>query len=128
MTERSFRLVIGIWLVLALLAAVPFASYVLMGVLLFEAITNWRIPILWARFSHNPSASAVAPRVAVESLIPFEAERALRLIIVLFMGFSLFLAPDLLWWLPWFVAFALIGAGLSGICPMVSALRWVGMR
>jgi len=35
---------------------------------------------------------------------------------------------DFLWLLPWFVGFALIGAGLSGICPMVLALRWLGLR
>ena len=127
MTERNFRLLIGIWLVLALLAALPVASYVLMGLLLFESVTNWRVPILWARFAHNPQVAAPVS-APVESVIPFEAERALRLIIVVFIGLSMFLAPELLWWLPWFVAFALIGAGLSGICPMVSALRWMGMR
>jgi hypothetical protein len=33
-----------------------------------------------------------------------------------------------LWFLPWFVGFALLGAGLSGICPMVIGLRWLGFR
>ncbi len=129
MTERSFRLLIGVWLVLALLAGLPVASYALMGVLLFEAITNWRVPILLARFSRTAAAVAIpAATMPTESLIPFEAERALRLIIVAFMALSMFVAPELLWWLPWFIAFALIGAGLSGMCPMVLALRWVGMR
>ncbi|MBI5040092.1 MAG: hypothetical protein HZB57_02475 [Gammaproteobacteria bacterium] len=129
MTERSFRLLIGVWLVLALLAGQPVASYVLMGVLLFEAITNWRVPILLARFSRTATAVAEPAATAPgECLIPFEAERAFRLIIAASIGLPMYLAPELLWWLPWFVAFALIGAGLSGMCPMVLALRWVGMR
>jgi archaellum biogenesis protein FlaJ (TadC family) len=128
MTERSFRLVIGIWLVVALLIAQPIASYVLIGVLLFEGITNWRVPMLMARFAGDRGAVAAPVSEQSASSIPFEAERALRLIIVAFLGMSMFLVPELLWWLPWFIAFALVGAGMSGICPMVLALRWVGMR
>ena len=128
MTERSFRLVIGIWLVVALLIAQPIASYVLIGVLLFEGITNWRVPMLMARFTGHRGAATAPVAELGASPIPFEAERALRLIIVAFLGMSMFLVPELLWWLPWFIAFALVGAGMSGICPMVLALRWVGMR
>ncbi|HEY9199708.1 MAG TPA: hypothetical protein VIR60_10100 [Gammaproteobacteria bacterium] len=126
MTERSFRLVIGIWLVLTLWLAIPVAIHVLMAVLLFEGVTNWRVPTLSMRLRGATAAEALC--TAAECGIPFEAERALRLLIVGLLGLSLFGAPELLWWLPWFIGFALIGAGLSGICPMVQALRWLGMR
>lgn len=127
MSERNFRLLIGVWLMLALLAAQPLPIYVLMGMLLFEGITNWRVPALVSRLrsGSEPTVTAVA---SSNWVISFEAERALRLILVAMLGLSLLLEPQLVWWLPWFIAFALIGAGLSGICPMVSALRWVGMR
>lgn len=125
MTERSFRLVIGIWLVLALLLAVPVAIHVLMAVLLFEGITNWRLPALLSRARGLPDKEPAEPG---ECRIPFEAERALRMFVVALLALALFALPQLLWWLPWFIGFALIGAGLSGICPMVQALRWVGMR
>lgn len=127
MTERNFRLVIGVWLMLALVAALPQPIYVLMGMLLFEGVTNWRVPALVSRLRAG-SAPTVAADAARDCVMGFEAERALRLILVTMLGLSLFPASALLWWLPWFIAFALIGAGLSGICPMVSALRWVGMR
>ncbi|MBI5460796.1 MAG: hypothetical protein HY941_01250 [Gammaproteobacteria bacterium] len=126
MTERSFRLVVGIWLLLALLAAAPVASYVLVGMLLFEGITNWRVPIVVSRIRYG--ADQPPATSADECLISFEAERAFRLLMAAFIGLPMFLAPEVLWWLPWFVAFAMTGAGLSGICPMVLALRWVGMR
>lgn len=125
MTERSFRLVIGIWLVLALFLALPIATYALMAVLLFEGITNWRLPAMLSRLRGMPGTEPGEPG---ECRIPFEAERALRLFVVGLLAVALFGLPDLLWWLPWFIGFALIGAGLSGICPMVQALRWVGMR
>ncbi|HWS04135.1 MAG TPA: hypothetical protein VN448_12205, partial [Gammaproteobacteria bacterium] len=109
------------------LAALPLSIYVLMGMLLFEGITNWRVPALVSRLrsGSEPTVTAVT---SSNWVISFEAERALRLILVAMLGLSLLLEPQLVWWLPWFIAFALIGAGLSGICPMVSALRWVGMR
>jgi len=127
MSERNFRLLIGVWLMLSLVAAVPLPIYVLMGMLLFEGITNWRVPALVSRLrsGSEPTVTAVT---SSNWVISFEAERALRLILVAMLGLSLLLEPQLVWWLPWFIAFALIGAGLSGICPMVSALRWVGMR
>ncbi|MFA7387814.1 MAG: hypothetical protein WCZ87_09155 [Thiohalobacteraceae bacterium] len=121
MTERSFRLVIGIWLVVSLLLAAPGAMHALLLVLLFEGLTNWRLPMLIERLRGAPAANPPACRV------PFEAERALRLLLAGLLALALFAWPGLLWWLPWFIGFALIGAGLSGICPMVQALRWVGM-
>lgn len=126
MTERNFRLLIGIWLVVALVMAQPLAIFVLMGVLLFEGLTNLRVPLLLARFS--PQVQPAPEETTHQCPISFEAERAMRLLIVAFLGLSLILLPDPLWWLPWFIGFALIGAGLSGICPMVQALRWIGLR
>lgn len=126
MTERNFRLLMGVWLVVALVMAQPVAVYILMGVLLFEGLTNLRVPLLMAKFSHQ--THAVSEENIQHCFISFEAERALRLLIVGFLGLSLFLLSELLWWLPWFIGFALIGAGLSGVCPMVQALRWIGMR
>jgi hypothetical protein len=125
MTERNFRLLIGIWLVVALVMAQPMTVYVLMGLLLFEGLTNLRVPLLFQRLTHQVPVAPVAE--TNQCVISFEAERALRLLIVVFLGLGLFL-PELLWWLPWFIGFALIGAGLSGICPMVLALRWIGLR
>ncbi|RMG29151.1 MAG: DUF2892 domain-containing protein [Gammaproteobacteria bacterium] len=58
----------------------------------------------------------------------FEAERALRFIVATLIGLPLWPPAAPLWWLPWFVGFALVGAGLSGICPMVLALRRLGFR
>ncbi len=127
MGERHFRLLIGVWLLAALIAVWPLAIYALMAVLLVEGITNWRVPALVSRLRYGRQMQEIDAE-AGKCVLSFEAERALRLIIVAFLSVALFVAPQFLWWLPWFIAFALIGAGLSGICPMVSALRWAGLR
>lgn len=125
MTERSFRLVIGVWLVLALWSSWQPAIYVLLVVLCLEGLTNRRVPALLSRLRGMQSAEVCT---AGDCAVRFEAERALRLLIATLLGISLFVLPAPLWWLPWFIGFALVGAGLSGICPMVQALRWVGLR
>ena len=125
MTESGFRLVLGIWLVLALWLPLPPAIYVLMMILVVEAATNWRVPALVSRLRGMPPTPPCADGACC---ISFEAERALRLLLVSVLGVALFVVPGPLWWLPWFMGFALIGAGLSGVCPMVEALRMMGMR
>lgn len=121
MTERSFRLLIGVWLVIALWLPFPPAIHLLIAILLIEGVTNWRVPVLVARLRGTEDTAPAC-------LNAFEAERAFRLLIAALLGISLFGLPDSLWWLPWFVGFALIGAGLSGMCPMVQALRRMGLR
>lgn len=125
MSERSFRLLIGVWLVVMLMMNQPLGLYVLTAVLVFEGLTNWRIPTLISRYCHGEDQPREDTDCTCSS--PFEAERALRVIIALLLVLSL-LSTAWLWWLPWMLGFALIGAGLSGICPMVMALRWIGMR
>lgn len=99
--------------------------YALVGLLLFEGITNLRIPKLVNRLRHGYAA---AGSDGDDCRVNFEAERGLRLIIAALIILPISGMLEILWWLPWFVGFALIGAGLSGICPMVQALRWAGMK
>jgi hypothetical protein len=35
---------------------------------------------------------------------------------------------DVLWFFPWFMGFAIMGAGASGICPVLLGLRWAGFK
>lgn len=127
MTERTFRIVLGSVLLVMLYFEWPMVVYVYIGVLLFEGVTNWRIPLLLNRLSGNPKA-AKDGSVKTGARFKFEAERALRLVIVAFLILGYVLFPKELWFFPWFIGFALVGAGLSGICPMVLSLRWIGFR
>ena len=120
----------GAWLIIGLFANSPPVIYALVGLLLFEGITNLRVPGLVTRVRSGKSARVIneEDNLSPDVRVSFEAERGLRLIVAILILIAMSSAVDLLWLLPWFVGFALIGAGLSGICPMVLALRWLGLR
>ncbi|MGA7802161.1 MAG: hypothetical protein WCC36_15255 [Gammaproteobacteria bacterium] len=136
MSERIFRLIIGATLLICLYfephPAAEGALLVLLGLMIFEAVTNWRIPVLISRLRYGHGATvpddgelavrATAPR------IQFDAERAWRLSVVAMLAVSLFAFPEQLWFFPWFMGFAILGAGLSGVCPVLISLKFAGFR
>lgn len=126
MSERAFRLIQGSWLLAALYFNSPLAIGALLLLLAFEGITNWRVPMAISRLRYGAPAGMGA--LIAGSAGRFEAERALRLVILVLLVISLYLLPQPLWWLPWLIAFALISAAFSGICVMVVALRQAGLR
>lgn len=130
MTERTFRIILGAILLAALYFEWPMAIYGFIVIMLFEGITNWRIPILVSRLSGNAHLDVTECRISPgeKARINFEAERALRLVVAAFLVISYVLFGKGLWFFPWFIGFALFGAGLSGICPMVMGFRWLGFR
>lgn len=117
----------GAWLIAGLLLNSHYVIYALAGLLLFEGLTNIRVPGLISRMRSYPTANG-AETYNPNTRVSFEAERGLRLIVILLVLIPMNSDIEFLWMLPWFVGFALIGAGLSGICPMVLALRWLGLR
>ena len=127
MSERHFRIVLGVWLILGLYLNIIEIVYALIGLLLFEGLTNQRIPKLVYKL--RSTADHPQPQQpGTNSRFTFEAERVLRFLIALFVLLPMFQGLEIIWWLPWFVGFALIGAGLSGICPMVMTLKRIGFR
>ena len=130
MNERIFRIILGTVLLLSLYFELRQVIYGYILLLFFEGATNWRIPILVSRMRGDPNA--VAAECALSpgdgARINFEAERALRLAVAALLVVSYVVFPKQLWFFPWFIGFALFGAGLSGICPMVMGFRWLGFR
>lgn len=127
MSERAFRIILGLILLMLLYFDQAILLYGFIAFLLFEGITNWRIPMLISNLRGRPIKSNP---VSTNTLtrINFEAERALRLVVFVFLVLSFVLLNKQLWFFPWFIGFALLGAGLSGMCPMVMTLRWIGFR
>jgi len=130
MTERAFRIVLGAVLLVALYFELRLVVYGYIVVLLFEGITNWRIPLLVSRMRGmdvaGVSRCVISPGFRLR--IAFEAEQAMRLAFALFLIFSYAVFNKELWLIPWLSGFALLGAGLSGICPLVISFRWLGFR
>lgn len=104
--------------------------YSIIGLLLFEGITNWRVPIAITRirYGNKYKEHLETPACSTKWFGKIEAERMLRFIVAIVVSLSYTVIPDIIWFMPWFMAGMLILAGISNICPMVMFLRWTGFR
>jgi len=127
MSERMYRLLLGVILIAFLFFHWNAMLYAYVGVLLFEGVTNWRIPLLVSRIRYGKDARNPEQAACAQG-IPFDVERAFRLIIAAFLILSVVVYPEALWSIPWFLGFALSMAGITGVCPMAMALKKAGFR
>lgn len=132
MSERFFRLIVGTLLLAFLYFELPGAIPVLIGILLLEGVTNYRIPLVVSRLrlsGHGAFAdsSEFTPEMHL-ARIPFDAERAWRLTVAAMLAITVFVFNEQLWFFPWFMGFAIFGAGLSGVCPVLISLKLIGFR
>jgi len=128
MSERVFRFILGSSLLLLLFFQQEKAIYIYIAVLLFESVTNWRVPMLVSRIRYGKSYNLNQPADDSNAAIPFDAERALRLIVAVFLIVTFVMFREQVWFFPWFIGFMLFMAGMTNICPMVMGLRWMGFR
>lgn len=133
MSERHFRLVCGfsLWIILVIATIYQYQSpmYAFMGLLLFEGITNWRVPVVVSRLRYGKNYRMPHEKDDDSGKFYFlEAERVLRFVVVLFLLVTYILYYDLFWFFPWFVAGMLIMAGITNICPMAMFLKWMGFK
>lgn len=136
MTERMFRVFLGAGLFLLLYISAIYGRtdliFLYIALLAFEGITNWRIPIVLTRLKNKMSPSNTNSNMvwseAQSYRIPFEAERAMRLVVAILLVIPLFFTGDIIWIIPWFVASMLLLAGVTNICPMVMFFRWLGFK
>ena len=128
MTERAYRLVTGVSMILFLFFQWDYAMYALLVLLLFEAVTNWRVPIIFTRLRFPGGEIKVTDGENIDCVVNYEAERMLRWIVFAFVGLGTVIYSSHLWFFPWFVGLMLVLAGVTGICPMVMFLRWVGLK
>ncbi len=128
MTERLFRFIVGAWLLIALYFDFAGAVYVLIALLLIEGLRNRRAPAVVAHPRGVEIVNDGCVSASAACRIPFEAERAFRFIVAAVLIASYVVFHEALWFFPWFLGFAFVGAGLSGVCPMVLTLRALGLR
>ncbi len=132
MSERVFRLFTGLTLLVALYFDLPLVIYGLVAWFTFEVVINRRLTTMLSRLRYGDRelVNKTSADETHKCRINFEAERALRLVLVLVLLLTLshVLFHGQLWIVTWFVGFALIAAGLSGVCPMIMALKKIGFR
>lgn len=124
MRERVYMFSVGVALLAALYFELPWLVYGLVGLMVFEGLTNLRAANL---FMPAPAAAtAVLPDRAPR--FNFAAQRAWHLVMALVLTVSYVLFYRELWFFTWFVGFAVTGAGLSGVCPVLIFLRMAGFK
>lgn len=132
MTDRVFRLFIGACILAALYFEQRPLVIGLIVVLLFEGLTNWRIPMLVSRirygFGASPTIEKTCWPIHAFFKIDFDAERAWRFSVAIMLSITYLLFYDQAWFIPWFMGFAIFGAGLSGVCPMLLSLKLFGFK
>ena len=130
MSNRLYRLFVGLILLIGLYFDLPEMIYALIMVVLLEGITNLRIPVLISemRFDNKGDTTEGTLGITFKERFGFDAERAWRLLLgsVLIIVYVFFY--DKVWYLAWFMGFAILGAGLSGVCPLFISLKWAGFR
>jgi len=130
MTDRTYRTLIGLALLVALYFEVEYALYGIIVLLFVEAITNFRVPVIVGLVRSRilkQDYEYVDLGLVDSSKFEIESERVWRVVVgtFLFIGFCL---VEALWFFPWFMGFAIFGAGLSGVCPVLLAIRWLGFK
>lgn len=130
MSNRLYRLLYGISLLAALYLEMPIIINVLIGLALFEALTNLRIPKLISRIRFNHDGDPLEGNLGIDfkTRVNFEAERGWRITVAFMLLISIYAFPDMLWFLPWFMGFAIFGAGISGVCPVFLVIKWLGLK
>ena len=124
MRERVYMFTVGVALLAALYFELPGLVYGLIGLMVFEGLTNLRAANLFM-----PAAAAAVPAPTGQSArFNFAAQRAWHLVMALVLSVSYVLFYDELWFFTWFVGFAVTGAGLSGVCPVLIFLRMAGFK
>lgn len=144
MTNRTYRLVVGSLLLIFLYLALNTGIYLLILMMFLEGISGYLLPDVANRFWNRSSAydENLAP-IQNKTRFSFFAERAWRLLVslLLFFSFVLFsqnlaILPQAMinnfsyinWFFPWFMGFAIFGAGISGICPVLISVKWAGFK
>ena len=131
MSERLFLFFVGGYILTALYLDLDVMIYVLCAWLLFEAISDLRITTLSQKLMRTTVPAGLTV-FQTHQRFDFDAFRAWRLVVAVMLGSSFILVRDynieVLWFFPWFMGFAILGAGVSGVCPVLLLIRWLGFR
>ena len=131
MNERMYMLIVGMLILASLYFDIDILIYMLATLLVFEGLSNIRLTTMLQRARHV----TLDPGLVVLDLnnrFEFEAFRVWRIIVALALVVPYAMIHefgyDMLWFFPWFMGFAIMGAGASGVCPVLLASRWAGFR
>jgi len=131
MNERSYLFLVGLFILTSLYFDMDMMIYGLSAFMVFEGLTNWRLTTALQKVRKITLETGL---VAFQTKNRFDIDglRAWRVLVAVVLTSSYVLLHqynvDFLWFFPWFMGFAIMGAGASSMCPMLMALRWIGFR
>jgi hypothetical protein len=131
MSERLFLFMVGAYILTALYLEINIMIYLLCLWLLFEAITNIRLTTLTQKLMGKPVPAGLTV-FQTQLRYNFDSFRAWRISVAIMLGGSFMLLNEqnieVVWFIPWFMGFAILGAGVSGVCPVLLLIRWIGFK
>ena len=131
MTERMFLLLVGSYILVALYLENNYMIYGIAAYLVFEGVSGIRLTRLIQKARHVSLSNGMVDfnsnvRYAIDGLSAWRVFVAITLVSVYVLLHEY--GIDVLWFFPWFMGFAILGAGASGICPVFLGLRWAGFK
>jgi hypothetical protein len=131
MTERVYLFLVGAFILLALYLESNYLIYGLSLFLLIEGVSGIRLTRMIQKSRHVSLDTGLVyfntkARFAIDGLSVWRVFVAI--VLVTTYGLLHEYGYDVLWFIPWFMGFAILGAGASGICPVLLGLRWIGFR
>jgi len=131
MSERVFLFIVGAYILISLYLGIDLMIYILSLWLLFEAITDIRLTTLSQKLMKKTVPAGLIV-FQTHQRFNFEASRAWRITVAVLLGGSLLLLKEhnveFVWFFPWFMGFAIMGAGASSVCPVLLFIRWIGFK
>lgn len=131
MSERLFLFLTGAFILTGLYFEIDMMIYGLCLWLVFEGASGIMLTRQSAKFITVADPVGLT-MFRTQQRFDFEALRATRIVIAAFLGGSFFLLNqynvEFLWFFPWFMGFAILGAGVSGVCPIILITKWIGFR
>lgn len=131
MSDRIYLFLVGLYLLLALYLESHIMVYALVVIQLTEGVLGWTLP----RLSQKISGTEIEPdllQLAKTPKFQFSAFRVVRMTLAVVVLTSYVAVHEynleMLWFFPWFLGFAVLGAGVSGVCPVYLAIRWLGFK
>ncbi len=131
MSERLYLFFVGVFILIALYFEVDVMIYLLCLLLFIEGITNFRLTTLTQKLMHVTVPVGLVS-FQTHQRFEFDALRAWRITVAAMLGGSFFLLREygleVVWFFPWFMGFAIMGAGASSVCPVLLFIRWIGFK
>lgn len=128
MSQRYYRLLMGLLLLVLLYFDLKLGLYMFMTVFMIEGVFNWRIPQLITNIRSTENTAPEKAEASHKYKFSFEADRIFRIAVVCFLALVFFVIPEQAWFFPWFIGFMILLSGITGLCPMILMLQKLGFR